>query len=325
MKLKQLVELNMLQLIRRARGPMLMVFLCGVLVACGGSEEREAKYLERAQEHFDEGNYEKARLDVKNVLQINGKNNDARFLSALIAEKEQEWRKVFGDLNLVVELDPTHVEANIKLAQLSLALNDLEKSRGHAEAVLEISPDNAKALGVLAGLEAKGGDLEKSEQYALQALQVDPAEVSAIAIMVGIKAKEAPAEALAFVDTGIAAKPEIVSLHKLRMQILEFMGDSDAVIAEYKLLLQLEPENYTQIAQFAEYYVQKFMPDEAEQLLRGRGESRSRRAQDPFGSLFAQKCVRRSRGGRAGVDAERGARKFRAAPEFGDGAGVSGG
>ncbi|WP_279245013.1 tetratricopeptide repeat protein [Candidatus Litorirhabdus singularis] len=263
----------MLQLIRRARGPLLMVCLCGLLAACGGSEERETKYMERAQEHFDAGNYEKATLDVKNVLQINSKNNDARFLSALIAEEQQEWRKVFGALNLVVEQDPSHIEANIKLAQLSLALNDLEKSRGHAEKALELSPDNAKALGVLAGLEAKGGDLQKAEEYALQALQVNPAEVSAIAIMVGLKAKEAPDEALAFVDAGIAAEPEIVSLHKLRMQILEFKGDSDAVIAEYKLLMELEPENYTQVAQFAEYYVQKFMPDEAEQLLRGAVEA----------------------------------------------------
>lgn len=258
----------MLQLIRRGCAPFLMVFLFGLLAACGGGEERETKYLERAQDHFDGGNYEKARIDVKNVLQINANNPEAHFLSALIAEKEQDWRKTFGELNLVVELEPTHIEAHIKLAHLALAVNDVDKSRSHAETALQLSPGNAKALGVLAGLAAKEGDLEKAEEYALESLKSDPAEVTAIALLVGIKAKDAPDVALGFVDTGLEADPDSAGLHRLRMRILEFQGETDAVIAEHKVLMQLEPENYVFIGQFAEYYTQKFMPDEAEQLLR---------------------------------------------------------
>ena len=41
-----------------------------LLTACGGKEERKAKYLERGKAYLAEKNYEKARIEFKNVLQI---------------------------------------------------------------------------------------------------------------------------------------------------------------------------------------------------------------------------------------------------------------
>ena len=47
------------------------------LVGCSGKEERQAKYLERAQQYFDKGDFDKARIETKNVLQINSNNKEA--------------------------------------------------------------------------------------------------------------------------------------------------------------------------------------------------------------------------------------------------------
>jgi hypothetical protein len=38
------------------------------LVACGGAEERKAKYMEEGSQLFQAGDYEKAELAFKNVL-----------------------------------------------------------------------------------------------------------------------------------------------------------------------------------------------------------------------------------------------------------------
>ena len=48
------------------------------LAACGGAEDRKAKYFERGKELFEQGNYVKSELEFKNVLQIDPKQAEAR-------------------------------------------------------------------------------------------------------------------------------------------------------------------------------------------------------------------------------------------------------
>ena len=48
---------------------LVAIFLAG----CGGAEERKAKYLERGKAYFEEENYDKAKIEFKNVLQIDPK------------------------------------------------------------------------------------------------------------------------------------------------------------------------------------------------------------------------------------------------------------
>ena len=50
------------------------------LVACGGPEERKAKYRVLAQEYLEAGNYPKARVALRNVLKIDPKDAGAYFL-----------------------------------------------------------------------------------------------------------------------------------------------------------------------------------------------------------------------------------------------------
>jgi len=43
------------------------------LAACGGPEEKRAKFFERAKGFYEKGDWVKARLEVKNALQIDPK------------------------------------------------------------------------------------------------------------------------------------------------------------------------------------------------------------------------------------------------------------
>jgi Tfp pilus assembly protein PilF len=87
---------------------LLVVFM---LAGCGGAEERKAKYLERGKAYFEEQNYEKARVEFKNVLQIDPKTAAPYFYLGKIEEKSQNWRKAFGNYSKAVELDPELIDA----------------------------------------------------------------------------------------------------------------------------------------------------------------------------------------------------------------------
>ncbi|MGZ9133336.1 MAG: hypothetical protein ACXW35_12335, partial [Nitrospira sp.] len=62
------------------------------LTACGGPEERKAKYFAKANEYIDEANYPKARVALRNVLKIDPKDAEAYYLFAQVEEKEKNWR-----------------------------------------------------------------------------------------------------------------------------------------------------------------------------------------------------------------------------------------
>ena len=124
-----------------------VVFCLLTLTACfDSSVEREAKYYSKAQAYVDEQNYDKARVELKNVLQINAKNAEARYLLAQVEEKEKNWQQMFGHLSAVVELQPEHIGAQLDLAKLYMLSKDFDQALQKAELVLTKAPENANAL-----------------------------------------------------------------------------------------------------------------------------------------------------------------------------------
>src|SRR5690349_24498135 len=62
------------------------------VTACGGPEERKAKYFARANEYIEAANYPKARVALRNVLKIDPKDAEAYYRFAQVEEKEKNWR-----------------------------------------------------------------------------------------------------------------------------------------------------------------------------------------------------------------------------------------
>src|SRR3990167_881903 len=108
---------------------MMAAIVAVSLVACGGPEERKAKYRLRAQEYFQEGNYPKARVALRNVLKIDPKDAEAYFLYAQVEEKEKNWRNAVTGYQQVVELNPAHDRAWIKLGKYFLEARAIERDR----------------------------------------------------------------------------------------------------------------------------------------------------------------------------------------------------
>ncbi len=107
------------------------------LVACGGGEERQAKYLERANNYIEQENFEKAKVEIKNVLQINPNNAEAWYLLGVIAGHEQNFQAAYGNFTAAVGIDPQHVKSLNKLASYSILSNDLQNALEKIEQVLQ--------------------------------------------------------------------------------------------------------------------------------------------------------------------------------------------
>ena len=99
-----------------------MIFISG----CGGAEERKAKYLERGKAYFEEENYDKAKVEFKNVLQIDPKTPEPHYYLGRIAQSNQEWRKAFGSYRKAVDFIPEFVYERARLGIFYLLAGDVE-------------------------------------------------------------------------------------------------------------------------------------------------------------------------------------------------------
>ena len=222
----------------------LAIVLCiSLLSGCGGSEQRQTKYFERAQSFFDNENYEKATIEVKNVLQINPNHADARYLMGMIAEKNNDYRAAFGNFNAAVDVDPAHIKSLNKLANYYLLSKKSQNALEMIEAAMAIDATNADTLAAFSMYHFNEKQTEKAIEYARTALSESPGHVQATTVLTAIYAEDDPDAALNIIADGISQQSSNESLRMLKIRVLESQNKLDEVIAQYKELMQQHPDN----------------------------------------------------------------------------------
>jgi tetratricopeptide (TPR) repeat protein len=206
------------------------------LTACTGSADRQAEYLARAQAHFDAGNYDKASVDVRNALQINGDNVDARYLYALLFEKKNNLQEMVANLRFVIDLDPTQIPARIKFGTILVAGQMTDEALEQADAVLALDPEHAEAYALKSAAYFRDGETDLAITAAETALGFEPGNVSAVAVLTQIHKTEDPALALEIIRQGIEQQSELAVLKLLEISVYEASGDIEAASSRYKAL-----------------------------------------------------------------------------------------
>jgi tetratricopeptide (TPR) repeat protein len=214
-----------------------------VLSACGGSDDRKAKYFEKAETLFDAGEFEKARLEYKNVLQIDPKDIPARYKLGLVLEKMQDYRQAVAQYKAVIDLDETHVDARIHLGQFYLLANSVELAVEEAKAALKYAPDNPDALAFRGAIKVKQQDLVGAYEDADLALKADSNNVSAITLKSVLLSKDNKNDdAISLLNKGIESHPDNMIFRNMLAEIYFKQGMHDLAIKQIEDMIQQEPE-----------------------------------------------------------------------------------
>jgi len=238
-----------------------------LLMGCSGKEEREAKYLQRAEEYLAKKDFDKARIEAKNVLQINANNAQAHFVFAQIAEQERNWQQMFGELNAAIQNDPKLLKAHIKLGQLLVAVGQLDKAKETAQKIQELDPNNADYYSVLAAIAAREKKADEAIAHAQKSLSIQPGNLSASALLASIYAETDPAKAEQVLLDCLKSNPEEDDLRTLLASLYAKQNQPDKAIAVMKELIKKQPERVAYVAQLASYLISQNRADEAEALL----------------------------------------------------------
>lgn len=238
-----------------------------LLVGCSGKEERQAKYIHRAEEYFAKKDYDKARIEAKNALQINANNADAHYIFAEIAEQESNWAQMYGELNAVIQNAPKMVKAHVKLAQLLALVNELDKATAEAQKIHELDPNNPDYYSVLASIAMRQKKTDEAIENAQKALAINPGNLSSSFILAQIYSDTDPAKSQQLLADAVKANPDEENLRVMQARIYAKQNQPEKAIEIMRQMIKAYPDKVMYVSQLASYYLSLNRIDEAEALL----------------------------------------------------------
>ena len=239
------------------------------LYACGGGENRQVKYLERAKNYFDEENFDKARIEARNVLQINPKNIEARYILGKINIEEGDIRKAYGNFSTVIDEEPENIPANTAMADLFIKVRDYERAIEHCDVILANEPNNAEILSYKSLAYAATERTSEAIELAQKAIDIDAGATEALGVMVQhFFEKKENDKALDLLSKGQISNPDETRIVAMKISLLESMGREDDVEIELKGLANKYPDELSYASTLTRYYVSLTRVDDAENTLR---------------------------------------------------------
>ena len=237
--------------------------------ACDSPEERERAYLRNGLEFFEGGQYDMARLEFMNARQINPINVPALYYLGRIAERQGHWRDAFAGYMGVVEQDPSHIDANLRLGHLFLVAGDVAAARKRADQVIGNDDRNAEAHALRGAAYLSEDKLAEADVEAQYALALEQGNVSAAAVMAGVHRRRGRhAAALDSLDEAIAVHSESQSLRVLKIALQLEQDKHEQAANTFRELLALDPDNTSYRIGLARAYIAAADLDAAEAVLR---------------------------------------------------------
>lgn len=267
-----------------------IVFLSG----CGTPEERAKSYYESGMALLAKNDDVGARKELNKALKY--RTDKVEIWRALAGVDERaKSNALVADLRMIVELDPSDLQARMKLARMMIG-------GGAAEAALKIidaANENEKPSAELHALRSiiflRAKDTAAAVREAQRAFEIDPGHVDAVSILASKKFSDGDADgALKMLETLKLDPKDETRIALQKMQIFAKKGDSVNVEAQLRLLISLNPAEMTYRTQLIQVLIAERRHDEAEKELRARSQanpSDSKAALELVGFLNAIKGV----------------------------------
>ena len=246
---------------------VLLSALC-VLVACGGKAEREAAHLERGIALYEEGAYDKARLELKTARQLNPENVDALYHLALIDRAQQDWQSALINLSQAVEMAPDFIPAQLALAEFQFLGEEFDNVLKTLAKVEEIDAGNTTAAALRGAVYLRQDKLDQAIAEAERCLATDPNHKTGVPLLVGIRVRQNRSnEAIGIVEKAIEAEPQSTSLRQLKIALHQKLGRNQEVVSALEELIELEPQNAEHRVALARLLISMDQTSKAQEVL----------------------------------------------------------
>ncbi|VAX13335.1 hypothetical protein MNBD_GAMMA24-2072 [hydrothermal vent metagenome] len=233
-----------------------IILLAILLAGCDGENARKTKYYEKGKTYYEQGNYEKAKVELKNVLQIDPKFADAHYLFGEVEEKNKNLRAAYIHYRAAAELDDSNLDAHNKLARIYLLSGDLDKAQEQLDKIVAQDPKNAyiKMLKLL--IVTRKGETDKAIAMAKNIVSENKNKTDAIFLLSNLylRKKEIESAVKALVD-GIKNNPDVIPLRLQLGGIYAMQKNYAAAEKMLKEIIALQPDELGYRQRLAKFYV----------------------------------------------------------------------
>lgn len=248
----------------------MLVFVLLMVHGCGKSEDKIKGYLASGKSLYEKGNFDKAKIEFKNVIQLDAKQADPYYYLALIDEKNQNWQGMFANLTQVTRLDPKNNEAFLKLGRLNILSGRVDETLKNVEAVLKNDADSPDALALKGAVFIKNGNLDGAMTLADRILKQHPDHTDAVSLKTVIYlSKNDNKAALDTVEKALQTKPTDPSLLLIRLQVHGQSKNLAAVEQDYLDLIKQFPDKLEYTYALVKHYVDNGQEEKALTTLQG--------------------------------------------------------
>ncbi len=233
----------------------MVLALAMVLAACSSPEEKKTSFLEKGKTLLAQGDLVKARLELKNAIQIDPKYAQAYYMLGKVELEDKNAQQAFGYFTKAVELDEGLLDAQVALGNLFLAARQIEKARAKSTYVLEKQPDHQMGrlleAGILISENRTGGGGERLDQLLAEGF-TDP---QLYMMKASIRFQKNDAEGgRQMLRDGIAANPKSIRLRSVLVAFLVRDKAYDEAISLVEEAIDIEPENKAHKVKLAALY-----------------------------------------------------------------------
>lgn len=256
---------------------IIMTSLAFILTACSGKESRIEKYYQSGESHYKNSNCTKAKLEYKNVLQIDPNIAQAYVGLGKCLLDQQIYIGAYGNFIRALSIDENNIEARIYVAKLLILTQQFTEARNFIQEILSLDPSNASGIALRGLIELRTNNDEQALHDANLALAGDAENLEAITLktllLIGNKNNH---EAIELLEQTL--KKQEISLRKSKefrlilVSLYEQMNEHLDTVQIYQSLTNDFPNEIPYINALAREYAKNNQLDEARSIYTSRLE-----------------------------------------------------
>lgn len=236
----------------------LSVLSCCILVLAGCEDDatKAERYYQSGLALMEEGDTERALVELRNVFKHDGFHKEARQLYADTVLELGRTQEAYSQYLRLIEQYPDTLDARVTLAELAIARNNWEEAERHGKAAIALDTERPDVRAIDLVLKYREASLGREQEARAEAaagaaellkelrLADAPDNDALVRIVIDFAVQSnKPQEALTAVNAALERAPEAEDLNLIKARLLAETGDTQGTGAQLKKMVDLFPEN----------------------------------------------------------------------------------